>query len=109
MLTKEPKYSVKAPIAKHELLATAHGIADKVHAEERKGCHQQCVETVRSGYRRKDDTRMMRIMTEYMMNSGRALMLVDKDGSLVVMPQRFFCDKALAAVKNNFRIWDVKN
>ncbi|KAH7951757.1 hypothetical protein HPB52_012521 [Rhipicephalus sanguineus] len=43
-----------------------------------------------------------------MKESGHALMLADKDGSFVVMPQGLFGDKALAAVKKNFRISDVK-
>ncbi|KAH7969276.1 hypothetical protein HPB52_016464 [Rhipicephalus sanguineus] len=108
VLSRGPKYSVEAPVTKHELLATAHSIADKVHAEERERCRQECVETVQSGYKKKDGTRMMRRIAGYMKESGHALMLADKDGSFVVMPQGLFGDKALAAVKKNFRISDVK-
>ncbi|KAH7946510.1 hypothetical protein HPB52_000262 [Rhipicephalus sanguineus] len=58
-------------------------------------------------YNKKDGTRMMRRIAKYMKDAGHALMLADKDGSFVVMPQGLFGDKALAAVKN-FRISDVK-
>ncbi|KAH7972002.1 hypothetical protein HPB52_004990 [Rhipicephalus sanguineus] len=54
-----------------------------------------------------DGTRMMRRIARYMKDSSHALMLADKDGSFVVMPQGLFEDKALAAVKN-FRISNVK-
>ncbi|KAH7933390.1 hypothetical protein HPB49_012139 [Dermacentor silvarum] len=108
MLSRGPKYSVEAPITKHELLATAHNIADKVHTEDRERCRQECVEAVRSGYEKKDGTRMMRRIAGYMKDSGHALMLADKEGSSVVMPQGLFGDKALAAVRKNFRISDEK-
>ncbi|KAH7971787.1 hypothetical protein HPB52_002786 [Rhipicephalus sanguineus] len=49
----------------------------------------------------------MRRRAGCMKDSGHALMLADKDGSFVVMPQGLFGDKALAAVKN-FRISEVK-
>ncbi|KAH7983788.1 hypothetical protein HPB52_014357 [Rhipicephalus sanguineus] len=39
----------------------------------------------------------MRRIAGYMNDSGHALMLADKDGSFVVMPQGLFGDKALAA------------
>ncbi|KAH7945471.1 hypothetical protein HPB49_011182 [Dermacentor silvarum] len=51
---------------------------------------------------------MMRRIAGYMKDSGHALMLADKDGSFVVMPQGLFGDKALAAVRKNFLISDEK-
>ncbi|KAG0434018.1 hypothetical protein HPB47_019409 [Ixodes persulcatus] len=103
ILNKGPKFATEPAVKPSEMLALVRQISDKTNEDNRDRCLQDCVERLRSMDRRPMPRIKMGTVVSFFKESNLRLLLSDKEGGFVVVPEGMFLERARQAVIKNFR------
>ncbi|KAG0425992.1 hypothetical protein HPB47_026871 [Ixodes persulcatus] len=103
-LEKGPKYSYEPSSKQHELLGMVRRVANRVSEQDRERAISKGVDSLKHTVSREPRKQPpVRKIIDFMRDSGLTVVEADKEGGFVVMREDLFQDKALAAIKKNFK------
>ncbi|KAH7931542.1 hypothetical protein HPB51_029816 [Rhipicephalus microplus] len=98
-----PKFCLEPHLRAIDKVALARSVSNKVKEEDKSRCITECVELLPRSEGRKKRIVSLDPAIDFFTNNGLRVLLSDKEGSFVVMPEGMFSEKAGAAVCKNFR------
>ncbi|XP_040070667.3 uncharacterized protein LOC120843379, partial [Ixodes scapularis] len=103
ILEKGPKFATEPSVKPTEMLALVRQVSGKVTPDNRERCVLECVEGLTKEGRR--PVRKMKLSADvpFFKESKLKLLLSDKEGGFVVVPDNMFKEKSRNAMQNNFR------
>ncbi|XP_042150264.1 uncharacterized protein LOC120836611, partial [Ixodes scapularis] len=87
LLKKGPKFCFEPGLDRVDKLVLSRSVSRRVAEEQRPRCIEECVG----------------ILSSYLTSNGLRILLSDKEGFFVILPEGNFDEKANAAVQKNFR------
>ncbi|KAH8022438.1 hypothetical protein HPB51_024537 [Rhipicephalus microplus] len=98
-----PKFCLEPHLRAIDKVALARSVSNKVKEEDKSRCITECVELLPRSEGRKKRVVSLDPAIDFFTTNGLRVLLSDKEGSFVVMPEGMFSEKAGAAVCKNFR------
>ncbi|XP_040079191.1 uncharacterized protein LOC115318693, partial [Ixodes scapularis] len=97
-----PKFCYEPVLSPPELVTLAKKVAYRTVEEDRPRCISECVDNLQLPQKR-GPVGPFRPLVEYMVTNGLRVLLSDKEGHFVVLPDGQYNEKARAAIEKNFR------
>ncbi|KAM7283947.1 uncharacterized protein ISCGN_001052, partial [Ixodes scapularis] len=101
-----PKYCFEPVVSPPELITLAKQIAHRTVETDRPRCISECVDSLHPQQKKKP-VGHFKPLVDFMGDNGLRVLLSDKEGQFVVLPENMYNDRASTAITKNFKRVEV--